>query len=227
MIKHLKLSILALFVSAVTFSGCEKDETEESHEVEQSIDFKFKLDNTTAATPTSPSIEWTYALLNLASFDVKLKSNGTVVGGNAMDGLWNVNMLADNNDLFTITFRTYNKFDEVDGMLYLKPSAERPPLTLKALVSVPTKGVIPVEFYFNDEASLHVNVKNIWAQMRRDNYIAVVKMEVNKLFATIDISKLPTANWSGNKIVISNTSNVQLYNQLKAALNSSYTVTFQ
>ncbi|WP_207422365.1 hypothetical protein [Desertivirga brevis] len=224
MIKHLKLSIFALLVSAVTFSGCKKDETQEA---EQTIDFKFQLDNTSSSGTSFPSVEWTYAMLNLASFDVKLKSNGNVVGGNAMDGLWNVNMLADNSELLTITFRTYSKFDEVDGMVYLKPSAERPPLTLKALVTVPTKGVVPVELHFNDEAALRVNVKNLPAQVRRDNYLAVVKMEVNKLLAAIDISKLPTATWTDNKIIISSTSNVQLYNQLKAALNSSYTVTLQ
>ncbi|WP_207535009.1 hypothetical protein [Desertivirga arenae] len=226
MIKHLKLSFFALLMSAVAFSGCKKEEQQE----EQTIDFKFKAETSlSSGTTTSavPSVEWTYAWLNLASFDVKLKNSGTVVGGNAMEGLWNVNMLADNNDLFTITFRTYNKFDEIDGILYLKPSAEHPPLTLKALVTLPSGAVVPVEFYFNDEAALHINVKNLWAKIRRDNYIAVVKMEVNKLFAAMDFSKLPTATPTGNKIIISPTSNTELYKQLKNALNSSYTVSFE
>jgi len=225
MIKHLSLSIFVLILSVLTLSSCKKKNEESA---EQTLTFKFKAETSlSSATVTAiPSINWNYALLNLDNFDVKLKQNGTVVGGNAMAGLWNVNMLADNNDLLTITFRTYNKFDEVDGILNLKPSAEHPPLTLKALVTLPTGAVVPVEFYFNDEASLHIDVKNM-SKVTRSNYIVVVKFEVNKLFAALDLSKLPTATRTGNKIIIGSTSNVELYNLAKMALNNSYTVTLE
>lgn len=216
----LKLILAASFFLAAGLSSCKK---EENTPAEKTVAVKLAFDASGSST-TFPGITWTYAHLNIDNFNIGLYLDGKGVGGNVMEGPHNVDMLADNSSLIMMTFRTYYDFDEIKGVINLKPSEERPPLTLKALVPLPGGGQIPVEFYFNDEASLNLHVTNA-KQLSWSNYEATIHFEVDKLFAAIDYSTLPSATKTDGKIIISKTSNVALYNQAKAALNTSYSIT--
>ena len=221
MIKHLKLGIIALAMTAFALNACKK---EKAVPEEKTIAFKFKVNQSLLpGTLSSPAITLNSAILNLDNFDVGLLNNGTGVGGNNMSGLWNHNLLTDNSTVWLITFPTYEKYNEIDATLNLKKSNEHPPLTIKAVVTSPSGTQVPVEFYFNDDASLHIFAKSD-QMLDRFNTTAVIEWNVYQFLASIDVSKLPSATKTDGKVIISSTSNVNLYNQAKAALNGSYSI---
>jgi len=219
MIKHLHLCIIFLVISALTFSACKKDKDPSGS---RKISFKIAMANlghtTTYATAGGT---WTSAVLNVDKFTYKVKLKGHHVYSDQFSGLWNVNLLTQNQEFWNITIPRKLVFDEIETTINLTPSAIHPPLTLKALFTLPNGIQLPAEFYFNDLATMDLTIDGIDAS-KRDEFLATVYLDVNDIFEYLDYSKLAKAANSEGKVVISSTSNVELYNQAKTALNESY-----
>lgn len=208
-------------IAAFSLSSCKEDK---EIPAEKTLAFKFKINQSLFPSMLATGgITLNSATLNLDNFDVGLLNNGVGVGGNSMSGLWNHNLLTNNSTVWLITFPTYEKYNEIDASLNFKKSDEHPPLTLKASVTSASGNQIPVEFYFNDDANLHVFAKSDQL-MDRFNTTAVIEFNVYQFLAAIDVSKLPSATKTDGKVIISSTSNVNLYNQAKAAFNGSYSI---
>lgn len=220
----LKLLMSVLIISGLaTLNGCKGDSGDGS----SIMSFRFLFQGQTSASITSAPISgitWTYAVLNLKQFKIALKKSNNEVWSNEFTGLWDFNLLSDQETFWNVTFPRGVQFDEISAQLKMEPSETKRPLTLKATVSTPS-GAIPVELYFNDPATLDLNIKNLNANS--SEYLSVINFEVNKLLSGITIADIQNATWHEGKVRICDCYNVDLYNKAKAALNSSYSITFQ
>ena len=112
---------------------------------------------------------------------------------------------------------TYN---EVELKLELKQTTTAAiPLTLKGMYTNASGAKIPVEFYFNEDFEIEVEAEDLVVNGTND-YLGLINVQLNKLLTNVSSSDLDGASKTNGTIVISITSNPDLYNKLKANLNA-------
>ncbi len=117
----------------------------------------------------------------------------------------------------TIPPGTYN---EVELKLELKKSTTSTiPLTLKGMYTNGSAINIPVEFYFNEDFEIEVEAENLVVSGTND-YLGLINMQLNKFLTNVSSSDLDGATKTNGTIIISSTSNLNLYNKLKSNLNA-------
>lgn len=110
-------------------------------------------------------------------------------------------------------------YDEVELKLELKKSASAIPLTLKGSYTDANGAKIPVEFYFNEDFEVEVEAEDLVVNGNSD-YLGLINVQLNKFMTNVISADLSSATKTAGVIVISDTSNMNLYAKLKANLKA-------
>ncbi len=224
----LKLTPGLLAVCVLTFNGCKKDSETTG---ETTLSYEFQAENTasifssasekTLVYLTVPGIRWTTATLNLSKLRFSAMREGKPFES-SLANIENINLLEAGKYFGSISLPK-GWYNDVQVTLTLKKSATAAiPLTLKATLTTETGSVVPVEFYFNDDAELNILADRLNAS--GDKYIGQIRLKLSTLVSQVNFSALASAQRTNGVVVISSTSNTSLYNIAKLALTNSYTI---
>lgn len=166
---------------------------------------------------SNSSLTWTSGNLNITEIDFEAKNNNVEIEYELKD-LFNINLFNTSPVLGDITLPD-GTYDEVELKLKLKKSITSDiPLTLKGSYTNSIGAKTPVEFYFNDEFEMEVEAEDLVVSGTSD-YLAMINVQLNKFMTNISSADLDQATKTNGTIVISSTSNINLYNKLRANLN--------
>jgi len=220
------ISILAI---TLTFSACKKDNSQRSASGTQ-VNFALSADNSAnslsssvngavTASTGSATVNWTSAVANIAYFKLDAKKANTEIEIKTKSLL--------NIDLFAITpsgistaidTGTYREI-EIKALL-AKTSTSAIPLTLKGTFTTPGGATVNVEFDFNDNAEVKAEAENVTVDGKTD-LATTLKLHLNRLLFGVSPADLDAATRTGGIIIISNNSNVTIYNKIKDNFPSS------
>jgi hypothetical protein len=218
------VSLLLLLAISFIFNACKKTSTTPASDTQLLFAFSgdnpiTPLDATTstilAATQTA-SVSWTSGSANISAFKFEAKKNNTEIEITSK-GLINI-------DLFTLlptaigaTIDT-GVYKEIElRVLLVKSTTTAIPLVLKGSYTSQSGVITPVEFDFNDDALIKVEVENIIVDGKTD-LAAAIKLSTPKMVNGIVAADLDAATRSNGTIVISNASNTNIYNKIKTNL---------
>ncbi|WP_411273183.1 hypothetical protein [Daejeonella sp.] len=218
---------MTVLSTVLILSSCEKDDSSGSGK----LSYRVKPANFTASIGSSgsgsglivginsnSSITWTSGSLYISEIDFEAKSKNREIEYELKQpvtvDLFNLSPLLGS---ITIPDGTY---DEVELKLELKKSASSNiPLTLKGTYTDGSGAKIPVEFYLNEDFEVEVEAEDLVVKGTND-YIGLINVQLNKFLTNVISTDLSSASKTNGVIVISNTSNSNLYAKLKANLNA-------
>ena len=210
-------------MSAMLFSSCQKDPQNDGE-----LSYRFTTTGQVAslganvgtsgavvAKGTNGSIEWTTGTLNVAKIEFEaVKDN--VKSEIEYKNLFGLDVLKSGVLAGSVTVPT-GTYQQVEFKMMLEPSNTSAPLVLNGIYTELSGTKIPVEVIFNEAAELKVQGQQI--VVKGDKFVADVTVELNNLVKNCLTSDFgATVRNANNKIIISNTINVNVYNKLKAAL---------
>ncbi|MES2874053.1 MAG: hypothetical protein V4708_10045 [Bacteroidota bacterium] len=212
--------------AVLILSSCEKDDSTESGK----LSYKVKPANFTATVGSTvsgsglpapinanSSITWTSGSLYISEIDFEAESKDREIEYEFKQGV-NVDLFNLSPILGTITIPD-GTYDEVELKLELKKSSTNIPLTLKGTYTDGGGAKIPVEFYLNEDFEVEVEAEDLVVSGSKD-YLGLINVQLNKFMTNVLSADLSNATKSNGVIVISSTSNMNLYAKLKANLNA-------
>ena len=213
----------AVGVAALFFVSCSKESDNGS------LSYRIKPANFTASVGsaasagglavnvnTNSSISWTSGSMNVSEIDFEAKKDNQEIE-NEYKNLVNVDLLNLSPVIGNINLPD-GLYQEVELKLAFKKSTAAMPLTLKGIYTNSTGEKIPVEFYFNEDTELKAEAENI--EVKANDHIGYINLQLNKLLTNIGQADLGSATKTNGTIVISSTSNPDLYNKFIVNLNS-------
>lgn len=219
------LSLGTVLLGAILLPSCSKDDSTASGK----LSYKVKPSNFTAsvsstvsgsglvvAVNSNSSLTWTSGTLNISEIDFEAENDEQEIEYE-LKNQFNVDLLNISPVLGNINIPD-GTYEEVELKLELKPSSTNIPLTLKGTYTNSTGSTTPVEFYFNEEFEVEVEAENVTISGSED-YIALINVELNKLLLNVSSSDLDQAVKTNGSIIISSSSNTNLYNKFKSNLN--------
>lgn len=216
-----------ILVSGLILSSCSK----ENSTGDGKLSYKVKPANFTAsvgptvagsglivAVNSNSSLTWTSGNLNISEIDFEAESKSAEIEYELKQA-FNVDLFNLSPVLGSITLPDAT-YEEVELKLVLKKSAtSNIPLTLKGSYTDGSGTKIPVEFYFNEDFEVEVEAENIIVSGTND-YLGLINVQLNKFLTNVISADLSGAAKTNGVIVISSTSNMELYAKLKANLNA-------
>ncbi len=216
-----------ILVSGLILSSCSK----ENSTGDGKLSYKVKPANFTAsvgpavagsglvvAVNSNSSLTWTSGNLNVSEIDFEAESKSAKIEYELKQA-FNVDLFNLSPVLGSITLPDAT-YEEVELKLVLKKSAtSNIPLTLKGSYTDGSGTKIPVEFYFNEDFEAEVEAENIIVSGTND-YLGLINVQLNKFLTNVISADLSGAAKTNGVIVISSTSNMELYAKLKANLNA-------
>ena len=216
-----------LLGSTVILSSCAKDDST----ADGKLSYQVKPANFTASVGavasgsglivnvnSNSSLTWTSGNMNFSKIDFEAENN-TVEIEYELKQLFNVDLFNLSPILGNIAIPD-GTYDEVELKLHLKKSATTTiPLTLKGTYSNANGNKIPVEFYFNEEFEIKVEADDLVVNGTND-YLGLINVQLNEFLSDVRSAELDGATKTNGIIVISSTSNVELYNKFKVNLQS-------
>lgn len=232
--KTFKTGIFAAIVlTLIGLTACKKTGNKPTSTNSQ-LSFQLRADNATstlAATNTSgtlttnstfqsiPGLTITSALANISKFKFEAKRNGIEIEVSSKN-LSNVDLFALDPTVTTVTLDTgIYKEIEIKVELLLSSDTSALPLKLKGTFTNSGGAIIPIEFDFNSDATIKAEAENINVS-NTINFVSLVHLHLNKLEAGITATELANATQTKGTIIISPTSNIGIYNQVLANLES-------
>ena len=217
---------IPVFAAVLVLSSCEKDDSTGSGK----LSYKVKPANFTATVGstisgsglpapvnTNSSLTWTFGSLYISEIDFEAESKNNEIEYEFKQGV-SVDLFNLSPVLGTITIPD-GTYDEVELKLELKKSTTNIPLTLKGTYTDGGGAKIPVEFYLNEDFEVEVEAEDLVVSGNKD-YLGLINVQLNKFMTNVLSADLSNATKTGGVIVISNTSNMNLYAKLKANLNA-------
>lgn len=223
--KNLIMFGMTVLGTVLILSSCEKDDASGTGK----LSYKVKPANFTASIgttisgsglpvgpTTNSSITWTSGSLYISEIDFEAESKNNEIEYELKQpvtvDLFNLSPVQGS---ITIPDGTY---DEVELKLELKKSASNIPLTLKGTYTDANGAKIPVEFYFNEDFEVEVEAEDLVVKGTND-YLGLINVQLNRFMTNVISADLSSATKTGGVIVISSTSNMNLYAKLKANLD--------
>lgn len=218
---------MILFVAALISSSCKKGDSGSGK-----LSYRVKPANFTASIGSTisgsglpvvinsnSSLTWISGSLNVSEIDFEAKSKNVEIEYELKQAV-NIDLFNLSPILGSITIPV-GTYEEVELDLELKKSISNIiPLTLKGSYIDANGAKIPVEFYFNEDFEVEVEAENIVVSANKD-YIGLINIQLNKFLTNVVSADLSSATkTAGGVIVISSTSNTELYAKLKANLNA-------
>ena len=171
---------------------------------------------TTNATG-SASITWTSGIANVSGFKLEAAKKGLEIEITSRN-LTSIDLFAATPATISAAIDT-GTYREIElRVLFTKSTTAVLPLTLKGNYTSTTGTVTPIEFDFNDDAIIKIGAENITVDGSTD-IAAIAKLDVSKLVTGFAASALDNAVRTNGTIVISSTSNTNIYNFIKANIN--------
>lgn len=216
----------AVLSAVLILSSCQKDDPSGSGKLSYKVkpaNFSASIGSTasgsglTVGVNSNSSITWSSGNIHISEIDFEAKSQNKEIEYELKQAvtvdLFNLSPLLGS---ITIPDGTY---EEVELKLELKKSASNIPLTLKGSYTDPNGAKIPVEFYFNENFEVEVEAENIVVNGTKD-YLGLINVQLNRFMTNVVSTDLSSASRTNGVIVISDTSNSNLYAKLKANLNA-------
>lgn len=216
-----------ILVAGLILSSC----TKENSTGDGKLSYKVKPANFTAsvgptvagsglivAVNSNSSLTWTSGNVNVSEIDFEAESKSAKIEYELKQA-FNVDLFNLSPVLGSINLPDAT-YEEVELKLVLrKSSTSNIPLTLKGSYTDGSGTKIPVEFYFNEDFEVEVEAENIIVSGTND-YLGLINVQLNKFLTNIVSADLSGAAKTNGVIVISSTSNMELYAKLKANLNA-------
>lgn len=218
---------VVLTASAMSLSSCSKDDSTGNG----NLSYQVKPANFTASVGSissgsglivtvhsNSSLTWTSGNMNVSEIDFEAENNNIEIEYE-MKKVSHVDLLNLSPMLGNVNIPD-GIYDEVELELALKKSATTSiPLTLKGIYTNSSGTKIPVEFYFNDDFDIEVEAENLVVSGTND-YLGLINLQLNKLLTQVSSMDLDQAVKTNGTIMITNSSNINLYNKLKTNLNA-------
>ena len=165
------------------------------------------------AVTTVPQIMWTTGVANIAKFKFEAKRNGAEKEFETTN-LTNVDLFALSPSLVSTSIDT-GTYKEIEIKLVLVQSADTTMLPLKLTGTFTnTQGVaIPVELDLNTNLEIKAEAKDVVVSATQ-NLQTIFLLHLNKLSDGITATDLGSADQTGGKIIISSTSNTNIFNKI-------------
>jgi len=175
-------------------------------------------DSTGAAVDSVPAIAglvWSSGTANIGKFNFEAKRSGVSINIQSHN-LTNVDLFALTPLVTYVTLDT-GVYKQIEISAYLQSSNNDsiPPLKLSGSFTNDSTKVIPIEFDLTDNAVVQVGASNIDINGTTD-YTALLDLQLNRVTKGITAAELNKAKLTGGKIVISKSSNSQLYFKMRA-----------
>jgi len=225
--QNIKIVIVALALATSLFS-CKKDNGLSPSSSSAKISFGLKADNPSmalASTPgltvnglatnaSGPVITWTAGTATVTRFQFEAKKAGAKIEVES-NGLKNINLFAIDPSFFPVKIDT-GTYSEIEVKLVLvKTTSAAIPLQLKGSFTKADGTVMPVELDINEDMVIKTEIKSVVIDATTDLKTTFM-LHLNKIFSGITVADLSAATVTGGAVVISNTSNVALFNKAKA-----------
>jgi hypothetical protein len=225
--KNIRVALSLLLGITVILSSCSKDEAIGAGNLQYQVK-PAGFTGTIASTGTnsglnaiigsSNTLSFTSGSVNVSEIDFEAESK-TVEIEYELKKFLSIDLFNLSPILGSINIPE-GTYEEVELKLVLKKStvSSTIPLTLKGTYKDANGLSTPVEFYFNEEYEIEIEAENVLVKSNTD-YIGLVNLQLNKLLVNIGSNDLSGATKTNGVIVISNTSNLSLYNKFKFNLN--------
>ncbi|MBV8388339.1 MAG: hypothetical protein JO080_00910 [Mucilaginibacter sp.] len=215
--KTVRTSIITTMILAIiSFAACKKGSSNKSVVPSSTAQLSFSLAATSAnlaslppdSVSSIPGLVWTAGDANIGRFAFEAKRKGVSIEIES-NNLTNV-------DLFALTpLQTYVTLDtgvykEIEITAFLERTDTVPPLVVTGTFKNDSAKVIPIEFILSGHATITVEEKNIDIN-GKTNYTAILDLQLGRLTKGITEADLDKAKVTGGKIIISKTSNTDLY----------------
>lgn len=216
----------AILGAVLILSSCEKDDSTGSGKLSYQVkpaNFTATIGTTISGSGlstginTNSSITWTSGSLYISEIDFEAESKDQEIEYEFKQGV-NVDLFNLSPILGSITIPD-GTYDEVELGLELKKSSTNIPLTLKGTYTDGSGAKIPVEFYLNEDFEVEVEAEDLVVSGSND-YLGLINVQLNKFMTNVLSADLSNATKTNGVIVISSTSNMNLYAKLKANLNA-------
>jgi hypothetical protein len=225
---RLKKSLILLIVLLAAF-GCKKSNTPAPSPKASQVAFGIKAINPTTVLAAStsnltvnslntnavaaPIIQFTAGIANIAKFKLEAQSASTQVEIETRN-LMNVDLFAATPSVINTTLDT-GTYKQIEVSVVLTQSADTAaiPLKLKGTFTAADGSIVPIEFDINQNLTIKAEAKNVSLHNTGD-LSTIVSLHLDKIVAGITASDLNSATKTGSVVVISNTSNVTLFNKI-------------
>lgn len=216
-----------MLVAGLSLSSC----TKENAGADGKLSYHVKPANFTAsigpsvsgsglvvAVNSNSSLTWTSGNVNVSEIDFEAKSKNAEIEFELKQA-FNVDLFNLSPVLGSVTLPDAT-YEEVELKLALRKSATSAvPLTLKGSYTDGSGTKTPVEFYFNEDIEVEVEAENLIVSGTND-YLGLINFQLNKFLTNIISADFSGAAKTNGVIVISSTSNIELYAKLKSNLNA-------
>lgn len=217
--KHLLNAIL--IITVLGMASCKKSEVGGGK-----LSYRIKTLNHTATISRGlnnqnlisegNTITWTSGSLNISKIDFEAKKENAEIEYE-LKQLTTVDLLNLSPVLGSISIPD-GDYKEVELKLELKKTTTGAvPLMLKGQYTDSNGVNTPIEFSFNENVEIKVEAKNV--VISSTNYIAMINLQMNRFTTNVAVSDLSQATRTEGRIVISSTSNANLYNKVKSNFN--------
>ena len=222
-----------LFAGAISISSCKKTSLSPSSAAGPQASFALMSSSSPASSiavdprsrvraagvASAPLITWTAGTANITRFEFEAKRNGVETSFQTRN-LGNVDLFALSPALATISIDS-GTYKEIEVRLILSQSSTGAvPLTLMGtFTTARDTSAVPVEFDFNQDLKLKAEADNVVVS-KTQNLQALFMLNLNMISAGISAADLHAATRTNGKVVISSTSNTNLFNQLVSNLQN-------
>jgi hypothetical protein len=220
-------SLAVLFCSLIFLSACSKKE----NTTDGNIKYKMEPTNLTASVGatvsesglvvninTNSSLTWEAGYVTIDALDFEAEKDDQEIEYKlAKPVTVDIFKLAQEFGSIQVPAGTYN---EIEFELVLKKQTTGNVFAVSGKYKDASGKETPVEFNYNEDVSLKLEAENLTVTTSED-YTGLLTLQLNKLVSQVSSSDFDSAskNASGT-IVISSTSNVALFNKIKAGLAS-------
>jgi len=219
---------LLSLVTGTLVTSCSKDTTSPSATSLgvkiQAINKSFSLLKSTALT--TPSFVWDSSFIFVSKIELEAEKQESEMSGNSSEvhlewnGLAKIDLFRLNSTIGNIVLQP-GVYHEVSIKInsFGSDAGSLPDFYLSGSYTNSTGTVIPIEFVVHEDFEFRVKLEGSTLDAVND-YTSLINMNLTLLFAGIQSPDLDGATLTNGKIVISNTSNTSLYNNIIANLSS-------
>jgi hypothetical protein len=210
---------IAVVIAGTCLTSCKKNSSSPASSSAAQLSIGVKSDNATVPIAASTaSITWTSGTANVSEFKFEAKKHGLEIEVTSKN-LTHVDLFSLAPSLIGVTIDT-GTYTEIEIKAeFTKSSTTDLPLTLKGNFMAAGGTVVPIEFDFNDNAEIKAEAQNVVVDGKTD-LTTFITMHLNELLANVTAAELGAATLTNGTIVISSTSNTNIYDQIRADLST-------
>jgi len=174
--------------------------------------------NNNNGTGASTSVNWTAGIANISGFKFEAKKRGVQIEITSKN-MATVDLFAATPPSIGATIDT-GTYSEIEVRIeFSQTNGTNLPLVIKGTFTPATGAAIPIEFDLNDNAEVRVESQNVVVDGKTD-ISTIVTMHLNKLLSNVSTTDLANATQTNGTIVISKTSNNNIYGRILNNLSS-------